>query len=159
LVAGPLLGVLAGLRRWPSWQTAAAAVDDQYHLKDSTRTALAFLAGGAPSVFHELQIVEAVRSLNRVDPREGGPFRLPRSSASAPVARVAVAVALLAWPSPSQTGPAPSPPLPEVVEEVDQLNQRLTAVEKAAGEEGDAELQKAVREWQKQLEGLKQPGV
>jgi hypothetical protein len=159
IVAGPVFGTMLGRLRRPDWHGAARAVDEHYHLKDRTTTALAFVARPPLSVFQEVEIADALKQLGRIDPAEVVPLRLPRSFAAA-VGVTAVALALLFWPGAAPDASAAAPEaVPGIVAEAENIAEDLDDLEKAAREAGDEKLLELVQELRKKVEAMKQPGV
>ena len=80
LAIGPVLGWGCSVLRSRCERDAAAAIDQAYHLKDRTTTALGFLNNAvAPTVWQELQLEDAKRHLATVEPQSVAPIRAPRS--------------------------------------------------------------------------------
>ncbi|MGH7128338.1 MAG: hypothetical protein ACREIV_07200, partial [Planctomycetaceae bacterium] len=157
LLAGPLLGLIAGLVWRRTWHDAAVAVDGRYRLKDRTLTALEFLHRSEVSAFHQLQIDDATRHLSGVEPAKVVPLRLPRELPYA-VGGTIVALALLLWP---QTRIAHAAPVqvPGIVAVAEELTEDLQQLEQTAEEEQNEELKELVEELREQVEEMQQPGV
>jgi hypothetical protein len=159
LLAGPVLGLLAGALWRRHWHEAATAVDATYGLKDRIATALDFLTRHLPTPLHELQVADAEEHLAAVKPREVVPLRLPRTFPYA-VGALLVAVALLAWPLGSKPVVArPTAPLPAIVDEANQIGEDLKALDELARSEKNKELRKLVDQLKQKVEEMKQPGV
>lgn len=80
LAIGPVLGWGCSVLRSRCERDAAAAIDQAYHLKDRTTTALGFLNNAvAPTVWQELQLEDAKLHLATVEPQSVAPIRAPRS--------------------------------------------------------------------------------
>jgi hypothetical protein len=158
LVAGPLAGALLAHIRDVTWEHAATAVDDAYHLKDRTLSALDFDAHHYGTPLHELQFSDAEAHLAAVDPGRVAPFRWPRLL---PVALMALAAALvlLAWPRSRPVQARPPAPLERVVAAADEARERLDDLEKLARKEKDPKLEKLVQKLVEKIEAMKQPGV
>jgi hypothetical protein len=159
LVAGPVLGLLAGVVRQRSWHDAAAAVDLHYNLKDRATTALAFLTKSEATPLHELEIRDAQQHLTSIRAYEVVPVRMPRSL---PIAALllAGAITLIAWPTDRASVQAePSGPLPEVLTEAESISEDLKELDELAERERDPELKELVHELQELLEEMVQPGV
>lgn len=159
LLAGPLLGMLAALARRPSWLGVAVAVDARHGLKDRFATALDFLARPESSPLHALQIDDAARHLDRVEPRAVVPFRFPLLLPYA-AAALAIALGVLAWPlTPRPVQARPAAPLPSVLGQAEQISEDLEQLDDLAKKERDQELEALVERLREKVEELKQPGV
>jgi hypothetical protein len=159
LLAGPLAGAALGFWRRPGWRAAATSVDLRYRLQDRALTALDFAARPAPSLFHSLQVREALRHLAGVKPREVVPRLLPRSLPYA-VAVLAAAVAVLAWRFPAPPAAAAPPEPPEaVLAEARAIEKHIEEIEALARAEQSPELQELARQMRQKVEEMKQPGV
>ena len=69
LLLGLLVGAWLGARRKPDWLAAAAAVDAHYRFQHRTTTALRFLDKPSRKPLEDMQIVDCVEHLARIDPR------------------------------------------------------------------------------------------
>jgi hypothetical protein len=159
LVVGPLVGGLIGARRAPDWRRVAATIDDRCQLQDRAQTALEF-AGGVTGPFQALQIQDAVRRLEAVDPARVVERRLPRAWPVAPVAYVgtfAVLVAVLLAVPPTATVAADTPP--EIVAEADRLDGQAKGLEEAARELDSDELRQLAALMRKTADDLRKPGT
>src|SRR5262249_28215740 len=114
ILAGPLVGLLAGLALRRSWHDAAAAVDAHCGLKDRAVTALAFADRPAASELHEIQINEALGRLAAVQANAVVPMKAPRVWPVAVGALALAAVALALPLAERETAAAPAP-VPEHV--------------------------------------------
>lgn len=161
LLTGPVLGLLVGLL-WPrSWHAAAAAVDRHCNLKDRATTALAFVSKPSATVFHDLQVRDAVQHLAGVEPGRVVPFRWQKyvPSALGGLAAALVAAALLVWPlGPRAVEASPPQPLDYAVVEAEKLQEALKDLEQNRKEEAK-ELEKLVQEVYQKAEEMKQPGL
>jgi hypothetical protein len=159
LLAGPLLAALVALARRPGWHAAASAIDARYALKDRSATALDFLARPGTSALHDLQIDDAARHLDGVEPGVAAPFRLPRALPYA-MGALFVALSLLAWPlAPRPVQASPTPPLPTVLDEAALIDEDLKQLDELARKEHSKELEALVERLHGKVEELKQPGV
>lgn len=160
MAAGPVLGLIVGLIIRSAWHRAAVAVDEHYDLKDRSATALAFTMNPTPTVLHELQVSDAATHLATVEPHKVVPYRLPRSL---PIALGVLALALFALlvnPFGSPTVDAtPAVALPQIVAEAEKIEEHLKDLEELAKQEPNEELKKLLKELQKLVEEMKQPGV
>ncbi len=159
VAAGPVLGVLVGLLWQRGWAAAAAAVDRHYELKDRAATALAFSARPDGTVFHHLQVEDAVQHLAGIEAPRVVPLRLPRLLPFAAIV-AAAAVVVLAWPLPPPAVEAgPPEPQADILNEAQRIEEDLKEFEEMARQNGDKELQKLVQEIYQKVEEMKQPGV
>jgi hypothetical protein len=159
LLAGPVVGLIAGLVWRRHLHAAAIAVDWHYRLKDRAVTALEFVEREAASPLKELQVGDAAAHLKQVDPRSVVPFRLPRAFPYA-VGTLAVAVTLLFWPLNAPEAQAkPLGPLPGVVMAAEEIEKGLDELEKVAEEEQSEELKELVEELREEVDAMKLPGV
>jgi hypothetical protein len=159
IAGGPLLGAIIGLLRRPDRHAAASAVDAAYALKDRSTTALDFLARPEPNVLHALQLDDAAKHLERVEPHAVVPLHMPRTLPYA-LATCALAVALLAWPSASRSVQAgPSVPPPQVLTQSERIEDDLKQLDELARAERNPELEKLVEELREKVDEMRQPGV
>jgi hypothetical protein len=159
LAAGLGGGVLVGLLWRRSWKMAAAAIDAHYRLKDRASTALAFLQRPEATGVHRLQIEDALGHLDRVDPREVAPLRLPRAFPYATVATIAV-VALLLIPIGVPAVKAAPVRLPHIVTEAERLEQTMIEdLDELAEEQESKELKGLAEQLKRMLAEMKEPGV
>ena len=159
LLAGPALGALIALARQVPWHAAAAAADAAAGLKDRSATALEFLDRPQTTTLHELQIDDAARHLDQLEPRTVAPFRLPRPLPYA-LAALLIALALCVWTQgmhPVRAGTAA--PLAAVLEQAELIAEDLRQLDDLARQEHDKGLEKLVEELRGKVEELKQPGV
>lgn len=162
LAGSPIAGVIVAAIRIvgrPSWHDAAQAVDEHYSLKDRAATSLEFIAKPIVTAMHTLQIDDAERHLDSVDPKRVVPIRIP---AIAPYAcgGFLLALVLLAWPPRATTADAkPAEPLPQIVAEAQKLEEDLKSLDELAQQQKDKELEKTLKELKQKVEELKQPGV
>jgi hypothetical protein len=140
LLAGPLVGMLIGLVRNRTWQSAAAAVDARYRLKDRAVTALDFVGQAERPPLRDLQIDDAVVRLRQVKAAHVAPLRWSRAIPCALVL-LAIAIPLLVWPlSPSQVTASPRRPLPGILAATELLQEDLEELEELAEEQKSDEL-------------------
>ncbi|MDQ2741129.1 MAG: hypothetical protein M3Z66_02340 [Chloroflexota bacterium] len=99
LVAGLLVGLAIGIRRWPDRLQTARTVDHHFNLHDRLTTALELRASALPLA--ELQRSDAGRRLAGLKPRESarGQFSRRESGAAAVVLMVLVGLALVGLPA------------------------------------------------------------
>jgi hypothetical protein len=158
-LAATALGFLGGLLWRRNLHDAAAAVDDFYTLKDRAATALEFSAGAKESPLHALALADAMAHLEKVNPRQVVPLRMPRVLPYA-VATFSVAlilVALTIWNSPVSASPAA--PLEVVLAQADRLTEEIRELDDFASKEKDPEIEKLVKELKAAIEKLKKPGA
>jgi hypothetical protein len=159
LVAGPTLGLMAGLMRSKTWETAAGAVDSHYGLKDRAKTALAFLNLPQRTAWHELQVADAAEHLASVEPKVVVPFRVPKLIPAAAFA-LGIALTLAIMPLAGQKAQAGlTPPRPEIIEVHDRLVEDLKQLDELVKEQKDKKLDAMLAELKRKVEELKQPGV
>lgn len=156
LVAGPVIGALAGSFVSNTWRLAAAAVDQRYRLKDRTVTALEFLAAPAPGELHILQVTETVSQLNVVDARQVVPFVLPRWTRWACLT-AATAALLLLWPLTPRDVEAKLSQPTGVANAAQIIAEELKQLKDIAQEESRDELEVLVAELEKKVEELQDP--
>src|SRR5437899_6466773 len=159
IAGGPVLGALVGLCRRRSWHAAAIAVDQHYHLKDRSATALEFLAKSNATPLHELQVADAMAHLGRVEPKRVVPLSWPRSLVWGACA-LTLALGLLLWPIQGVESEArAAEPPPQVLAEAERILEALQELEEIAQKEENKELAKLVEELRQKAEEMKQPGV
>jgi len=159
LLAGPVVGLIVGFVWRRTWQSAAAAIDDHYRLKDRSLTALSLLTRPVDSAWLELQVDDALAHLSKVEPNLVVPFRLPRAWPVA-IGTLAVALGLLLWPLNSSPVEAGTPaPIPGIVAEAEKIEEDLKEFEELAKQEENKELEELVKELRELVEEMKQPGV
>jgi hypothetical protein len=159
LIAGPVLGFLCGLCLRRSWHDAATAVDTQYGFKDRILTALAFQQKPVQPAYSDLQMADALQHLSSVEASRVAPFRAPRSLPYA-VGMIAVAAALLLWPTSRTTAEAgPLEPNPVFIAEAEKIEKDLDTIEELAKEEKNEQLSAMIEELRKKLDEMKEPGV
>jgi hypothetical protein len=158
LLAGPLLGAAIGLACRRSWQSAAAAVDMHYRLKDRALTALEFLKNPQDSEFHRLQVVDAAEHLCRVDAAQVVPLRMPRVFPYA-LASLALAVVLGVWPHQFQLEAGVPEPIPGILAVADGIDEDLDELEQAAEEQQNEELKALVEELRAEVEAMREADV
>lgn len=159
-----VVALVAAVWRWRRRDLlpAARAVDTHYELKDRTETALAFLrrpAGRPRTDFEELQLLDAIQQLERVEPRQVEPLEWPQALRWALVTTV-VAVTLLCWPIPqSDLNAGPAPPLEAVVAEAERIEEDLAQLREDLPEGHDPEIDALIAELLEKTEEMQQPGV
>ena len=159
LLAGPALGALIALARQLPWHAAAAAADASAGLKDRSATALEFLGRAQTTTLHELQIDDAARHLDQLEPGTVVPLRLPRPLPYA-LAALVVALALCAWTQGMRPVRASvTRPLPTVLEQAELIAEDLKQLDELARKENDKGLETLVEQLRKKVEEMKQPGV
>lgn len=165
LAAGPLLAALAGIA-WlmprPNWIAAARAVDQHYHLKDRTESALDFsrrTIAADKQTFAELQMADAMRHLDHVQPNIVAPFKAPRLLPGALIAALTTVVFALLPINPQELSAAPSAPDEQIVAQADEISESLKELEDEFQKESDPELEQLLKELKQKAEELKEPGV
>jgi tetratricopeptide (TPR) repeat protein len=158
VLAGPVLGALAGLARGRSSRAAAAAVDAHYDLKDRAVSAVEFVGRAQASPVLELQLADAEQHLQDLDPRRVVPFRLPRAMPIAAAAAI-LALGLLLWPRPPVVQAKSPEPLENVLAAAEEAEESLADLEEAAKKENDPKLKELVQKLTEAIEQMKQPGV
>lgn len=163
LLVGTVLGGCVGLL-WPtSWKSTADLVDQKYDLKDRVLTALDFLAGRQSATndsLRSLQVADALEHVDRVDPSEVLPYRLPRLAI--PAALAVLVMGVVAWtPSGEQdVAAAPSEALPVVLEQASILEETmLEDIEQLAKDYDEEDLEELVEELKEAVEELQAPEV
>lgn len=124
--AGLLLGAAVG-RFWPlDWHESARCADRHYRFKDRLLTALKLLPRSKATPMERLQLEDAARHAEQVDPKVVQPYRLPRHFAwSVCVALLALAISLAPSFLSRYQAVAAAQRLPEVVSAVDTLQENL----------------------------------
>jgi hypothetical protein len=158
LVAGPVLGAIVGLVRGRSAQVAAAAVDQQYGLKDRVLSAIDFIRRGQPTALHALQVADAEKHIAGLDPRRVAPFRLPVTLPYA-LGALALALGLLFWPRAGTVQAKPAEPLEVVLAAADLAEESLEDLQEAAQKENDPKLKELVQKLTETIQDMKLPGV
>lgn len=158
LSAGPVLGAAIGLVWRRSWQSAAAAVDAHYRLKDRSLTALEFLATPQGSEFHRLQVDDAAEHLRRIEAAQVVPLRMPRAFPYA-IASLALAVVLGVWPHHPHLVASVPEPIPGILAVADGIDEDLDELEQAAEEQQNEELKALVEELRAEVEAMREADV
>jgi hypothetical protein len=158
LVAGPVLGAIVGLVRGRSAQVAAAAVDQQYGLKDRVLSAIDFIRRGQPTALHALQVADAEKHIAGLDPRRVAPFRIPVTLPYA-LGALALALGLLFWPRAGTVQAKPAEPLEVVLAAADLAEESLEDLQEAAQKENDPKLKELVQKLTETIQDMKLPGV
>lgn len=157
--ASAVLAFVGGLLWRRDLKDAATAVDNYYSLKDRATTALEFLADKRESPVRELALADALAHLEKVNPQQVVPFRMPRvlPYAVATLSAALVLVTLAIWNTPASASPAA--PLEVVFAQAERLTEEIKELEAYAGKEKDPEIEKLVKELKAAIEELKQPNV
>lgn len=161
LAAAMAGGVWALLRT--TWQTTAAQVDRCYNLKDRALTAVELsekqLAGDRAG-FGALQLTDALRHLQQVQPHEVVPWRLPRAAAYS-IAVWAVAVGLLVWPlAVPEVVAAPLAPDAIILGEALTVQEDLEKLIEELPEEAlTPEMEELLKKLTEQAKEMQEPGV
>lgn len=165
LLGVPLLSVVISVvlcRLRSDWLPAARAIDGHYELKDRTETALAFLRrqpSGSASDWEQLQVADALRHLQSVEPTQVVPLKLPSSWRWVALSAT-IAVVLICWPTSWQkVNAGPSLPNDAIVSEAEQVEEDLKELAEQLPEEHDPELDALIKELQAKAEEMKEPGV
>jgi hypothetical protein len=158
-LAAPVAAYVVGLLWKQPLHRAAIAVDRHYQLKDRAATALEFVAKQDQTPAHALAIRDTVAHLERVQPREVAPFRMPKVLPYSLVLTAAAFVALYLAAPAEKTQAAPVGPLAVVVAQADRVAEELKELEQFAKEEENKELEKLVEEMKQAAEEMKEPGV
>jgi hypothetical protein len=158
LVAGPALGALIALLRGAPARAAAAAVDARYELKDRAVSAIDFIHRGQSSPMHQLQVADAERHLQSLDPRRVAPFRLPAVMPYA-MAALALALALLFWPQRALVQADPPAPLESILAAADEAEESIEEIVETAKKANDPKLEELVQNLTETIDQLKLPGV
>ena len=158
LIAGPLLGILlASVQRRPLTE-AACAIDRSAGLKDRTQTALGFMALSDANSFQKLQIADAEKHLQSLDPIHIVPKESPRTLPAA-IGLSLVAVAIVALTIRPATAEAALEPNATLTNISSQLEVDLEELKKFQKENQDPELEKLLKDLEVQIESLKSPGM
>ncbi len=157
--ASAVLAFVGGLLWRRDLKDAATAVDNYYSLKDRATTALEFLTDKRESPVRELALADALAHLEKVNPQQVVPFRMPRvlPYAVATLSAALVLVTLAIWNTPASASPAA--PLEVVFAQAERLTEEIKELEEYAGKEKDPEIEKLVKELKAAIEELKQPNV
>ncbi|REJ91141.1 MAG: hypothetical protein DWQ34_15465 [Planctomycetota bacterium] len=159
LLAGPVIGLVAGLLLKRPMHAAAIAVDEHYRLKDRSITALQFVAEAEQTPLRELQVSDTAAHLRQVDARSVAPLRMPKTLPYA-VVTLLTAMTLLFWPVDSQEILAkPLEPLPGILMAADEIDRGLEELKEIAEEEEDEELKELIAELEEEVDAMKLPGV
>jgi hypothetical protein len=146
------------LVRGRSAQVAAAAVDQQYGLKDRVLSAIDFIRRGQPTALHALQVADAEKHIAGLDPRRVAPFRLPVTLPYA-LGALALALGLLFWPRAGTVQAKPAEPLDVVLAAADLAEESLEDLQEAAQKENDPKLKELVQKLTETIQDMKLPGV
>ena len=157
--AAAAVGMVAGWLWRRELRDAAFAVDQHYRLKDRATTALEIVHRQEPSAACQLALADALTHLQRVNPREVVPLRMPRVApyAAAALAATGILACLSGWNAPAIAEPPQA--LDVVVAQAERISEELKELEEFAKEEQDKEVEKLVQEIKAAAEELRQPGV
>jgi hypothetical protein len=152
---------VAGVIGWLlpiTWRSTARMVDQHYHLKDMTVSALEFSQRHGSDPFIEIQIEEAVKCLQRVQPTAVMPLRAPRLL---PLAGLMCAMLIGISLVPTQTDAklVVDPALRQIVQTQAETLER-TMVEDLqilAEQNTSPELKKLAKEMERHVQELKKP--
>lgn len=159
LSAGPLTGLVLSVLRPRVLRDAAVAIDRSCGLKDRTTSALGFLAKDVESLtVHQLQLADAERHLETVDPVKVAPFKTPRPWLwGLALSAASVAIAILSGPHEQLNAAVIANDV--VVAQADRVSDGLEELAKFNEEQADPEIEKLLKELAAKIEELKQPGV
>ncbi|MCH2200527.1 MAG: hypothetical protein MK102_01045 [Fuerstiella sp.] len=159
LIAGPVLGWCYSVSRSRHERDAAAAIDQEYQLKDRTTTALELLAKSThQTAWQGLQLEDAEKHLALVEPQTVVPIRAPRSWIwGLGMSLVAVVIALAGTPAERAVGEVTSNRV--VIAQANTLEDSLEELREFDTENIDPEMKELLRELTKRLDALRQPGV
>ncbi len=159
------LGALSLGLVWPtSWKSTAVLVDKHYGLKDRMLTALDFarrdLGGVSNDPLHQMQMADALKHLDSVEPTDVLPYRAPRF-ALATVSAIVLMIGITLSPSTDATPVAEvSQASPVVLEQAAVLEDTmLDDMQELAEEYHEEDLQELVKELEEAVEELRQPEV
>ncbi|WP_397568602.1 hypothetical protein [Schlesneria sp. T3-172] len=165
LIAGPALAGLAAivlLMPRPNWVAAARAVDHHYGLKDRTESALDFASRHIPAdkqAFAELQLADAMRHLDTVEPEVVAPFKAPRLLTGALVATAAAVIFSLIPLKQEELVAGPTVPDEQIVAEALAIEESIKELEEEFQNDSDPGLEQLLKELKQKTEELKDPGV
>lgn len=160
LVAAPAIGLVIAIARPRNARGAAIAIDRAYNLKDRIATALRFLAAPEKrSEIHQLQMADADRHLDSVDPKSVAPIRSPRSWTLGIVANTAAIVLGLMLFAPKEQLDAAPVGNQVVLAQAETVEASLEELEKFNDEQADPEIDKLLKELAAKIEELKDPSL
>jgi hypothetical protein len=111
------------------------------------------------SELEELQLADAVRHLQRVEPQQVVPVEMPAAWRWAAFT-TALAVILLCWPTGrSQVNAGPSQPIEAIVSEAEIVEEDLQTLLDQLPENHDPEIDTLIKELQAKANEMKEPGV
>lgn len=155
-VIAPAIGsLIVAVMRAKSEQSAARLIDHECQLKDRVQTALQFLASPSDDSVRKLQIEDTEAHLNAIDVQKIAPVSEPRLWRWGLVSSV-VAIFLIFVATPSQPLEASEEVNPVVAEQADKAAESLAELEQFQKEESDPDLEKLLKEMNKELKGLKE---
>lgn len=158
IAAGPILGLLTAIFRFPSMRDAAVSIDSVCGLKDRTQTALSFLSRGDAQPLRTLQLADAEQHLTNIDPNVVAPIRKPQTLPLAVITSIA-AVMLVMLTSPKQTLVAAPVVSSTVLHSADRAEAGLEELKEFQDQQNDPELEKLLKELSEKIELLKEPGM
>lgn len=150
---GLLTGIAIGLLRPFERNDSAKHVDRHYRFKDRLLTAMKLLPRNETSAMERLQLEDAARHAEKIDPRGVVPYRLPRNFAwSLGLALAAVGLSLLAPVLHPRQNLHAAEKLPEVVSTIELLQENLVEKIEELAEQNSEET--ALKELAEKLRDL-----
>lgn len=152
----PVVASMAyALSKSKSEQSAARLIDHECQLKDRVQTALQFLASPSGDSVRRLQIEDTEAHLSAIDVQKIAPVAEPKMWRCGLVSSV-VAMFLIFVATPAQPLQAGEEGNAVVAEQADRAAESLAELEQFQKEEADPELEKLLKEMNKELKGLKE---
>jgi hypothetical protein len=158
LLMGPVLGAAYAHMRSLSVSAAANAIDRRCGLKDRTGSALKFMEAGDDAPMKRLQIEDAERHLQSVDPVRVVPISAPRTWVWG-IAFTAAAIVLVCLSGPREVAVAALVNNDIVLAQAARVDAGLEELRDIQDEQKDPELEKLLKELAIKLEEMKQPGM
>lgn len=158
VIGPPLVGAIFGGCWRCAWQSAAAAVDRTFGLKDRASTALQFAQGTTLSELQQMQIRDAEQHLQTVNPVEAVPLWVPWSLCGW---LCVILCACGLWRSTAAAAVPERPPAVSqgIVEATEHIRQDLAAMEQLVQQADLQELQPLLQQLREHLQQLNHPEI
>jgi hypothetical protein len=158
MIVPSLAGVISAFVLARSFQSAARSIDHFCNLKDRTQTALQFLEGSPNDSLRRLQIEDAERHLQSIDPARVAPIHAPRMwTWGILTSVVAILLAILSGPKAVLVADVVTNDL--VAEQAQRATEGMEELEQFQTENSDPELEQMLKEMNTHLKQLAEPGV
>jgi hypothetical protein len=159
VLGGPVLGLLFSMLRPRALREAAVSIDRSCGLKDRVTTAFGFIVEDhSATPIRKLQIEDAASHIANIDPMKIAPIRAPKPWLwGLALSMAAVVIGFLT--APQQQAVATVVTNDVVSSQAIRIANELEELKQFNEREGDAEVEKLLKELAAKVEELKQPGI